>query len=80
MQNAGSFNALTGPMFFLSGLQLLQAHDVGLCFAQPAQQHRNPAIDPVDVESRDLFMLNAAFFAIWCDLQDPRQDHGTSDC
>ena len=35
-------------------LQLLQADHVGRRFLQPAQQHRQPAVDAVDVEGGDL--------------------------
>ena len=40
--------------FLVRRLQLLQADDIGLGLGEPAQQHRQAAIDAVDVEGRDL--------------------------
>jgi hypothetical protein len=40
--------------FLLRGLQFLKAYDVGLRLLEPAQQHRQPAIHPVDVVRGDL--------------------------
>src|SRR3954467_10396147 len=38
--------------FLVRSLQLLQAHNVWCGFSQPAQQHGQSGIDPIDVEGR----------------------------
>ncbi len=39
--------------FLLGRLQFLKAHDIGLGFDEPAQEHREATIDAVDVEGCD---------------------------
>src|SRR6185312_11473521 len=40
---------IAGEAFYL-----LQAHDVGACLFEPAEQDRQPYLDRIDVEGRDL--------------------------
>src|SRR6476619_2645750 len=51
----------------VGGLQLLQADDVRLEFLDPADEHREPRVDPVDVVARD-----ADFALVGHQLTNPR--------
>ena len=44
---------VAGGECLVGALQLLESHDVGLKLLQPAQQHVQPRVDPVDVVARD---------------------------
>ena len=51
-----------GREVLLQRLQFLKADDVGLCFAKPAQEHLQPAIDAVDVIGGNLHDDNLCAF------------------
>src|SRR5690606_1222212 len=54
------YGAVTGPLdqalgeFFLRRLQFLQANRIRPGLLQPSQENVDPAVDAIDVESRDL--------------------------
>src|SRR5208337_3919988 len=50
---AGLLDHVAGE-FLVWRLELLQADDVGLSHLEPAQENREPPIDAIDVEGRDL--------------------------
>jgi hypothetical protein len=45
---------LTKWQFLLRCLQFLKARDIGLEFGEPAKEYRQPTVEAVDVEGRDL--------------------------
>jgi hypothetical protein len=64
----------------LRRLQFLQADDVGRSLIEPAQKYGEPAVDPIDIEGRDLH--GASIYAKLIGLSSPRRPlaYGVKGC